>query len=298
MGTNGTECQDCHTTSNWEETTFDHFATTSFALVDSHSGLICESCHEGNKFEVETPTECVGCHLEDDSHDGINGTVCEDCHRETDWLDVRFEHDFDTDFPLVGAHAEIECDSCHIEPVAVSLPATTCFGCHADDDPHEQQLGEDCTGCHAELSWTEDILFDHDLSQFPLLGQHRDAVCEDCHASHAFLDAAEECIECHVEDDVHERRLGEECALCHVPVDWLAWRFDHDLQTDFALEGSHAGLDCLGCHRDPVDVTADIVLATDCISCHRGDDVHRGEFGDDCATCHATTTFSDVVVLQ
>jgi hypothetical protein len=294
MGMNGTECQDCHTTINWEESTFDHFATTSFALVDSHSGLTCESCHEGNKFEVETSDECVGCHLEDDAHDGVNGNECQECHRETEWLDVRFDHAVDAEFPLNGAHADLECASCHLAPVADSLPAMSCVGCHDEDDPHEMQLGDDCGQCHAELTWTDDLRFDHDVTQFPLLGTHRQVACEDCHETHAFLDAAEECIDCHVEDDIHEARFGAECSLCHTPVDWLAWRFDHDVETDFPLDGAHEDLDCHGCHREAVEFTADISLSSGCASCHRGDDVHRGEFGDECAECHRTTSFSDL----
>ena len=298
MGTNGPECQDCHTTANWEEVLFDHFARTQFALAGSHSGLLCESCHEGNKLEVQTPNECVGCHLEDDAHDGINGTECAACHRETEWLDVSFDHARDAEFALNGAHAEIECASCHVEPVAVGLPATQCIGCHADDDPHAMQLGEDCGMCHAEVVFTEDVRFDHDLTQFPLLGRHSQNECEDCHETPAFHDAPEVCVDCHIEDDVHEARLGSDCALCHAPVDWLLWRFDHDAQTDFPLDGAHDGLDCQGCHRTPVTDTAAIDLSTSCASCHRSDDVHRGEFGDDCAQCHSTRSFEDLRVLQ
>jgi hypothetical protein len=294
LGMNGDECQDCHTTANWEESTFDHFASTSFPLVDSHAGLVCESCHEGNKFEVETSAECVGCHLEDDAHDGINGVECQDCHNETEWLDVRFDHALDAEFSLNGAHAELECSGCHIEEIAVALPATNCVGCHDEDDPHSMQLGDDCGRCHAELVWNEDILFDHDLTQFPLLGLHREAVCEDCHETHAFLDAPEVCVDCHIEDDDHEARFGEDCAFCHVPVDWLSWQFDHDLETDFPLDGAHAGIDCHGCHRETVTATAAIELPTGCAGCHRSDDVHRGEFGNECEECHRTTSFGDL----
>jgi hypothetical protein len=298
MGLNGPECQDCHTTINWEESTFDHFETTAFSLVDSHAGLVCESCHEGNKFEVETSNECVGCHLEDDSHEGINGTECADCHRETEWLDVRFDHAVDAEFALNGAHGELECADCHVDPVAVSLPETSCVGCHEEDDPHAMQLGDDCAQCHAELTWTDNVRFDHDLTQFPLLGSHSQVMCEDCHETNAFLDAPEECVDCHLEDDVHEARFGEDCTLCHVPVDWLAWRFDHDIQTDFPLDGAHDGLDCHGCHREAVTETSAIQLSTGCAGCHRSDDVHRGEFGDECAACHRTTSFADLKPLQ
>jgi hypothetical protein len=288
-GTNGPQCRDCHTTTDWRETLFDHFARSGFALAGGHSGLMCESCHEGNKLDQRTPTECYACHRDDDAHDGVNGVACSSCHRVTEWTDVTFDHARDAQFPLNGAHGQLTCESCHVQPVAAALPATTCVGCHAENDPHEQQLGQDCAACHAELAWTQDVRFDHDLTRFPLLGRHDELTCESCHATPAFHDADEQCVECHREDDVHAQRLGENCALCHNPNDWRRWTFDHDRQTDFMLTGAHEGLDCRACHRDVV--VGAMSLAQTCNSCHRSDDVHDGEFGQDCEQCHTTESF-------
>ena len=290
MGTNGTECQDCHTSLNWEDVLFDHGSVTGFALVDGHGGLECESCHEGNKYEQELSTECFDCHEEDDSHDGINGSLCGDCHQATEWLDVTFDHERDAEFALHDAHADLACNDCHFDPVAVALPATDCFGCHDDDDPHEGQLGQECDSCHSEASFTPTIRFDHDLTRFPLLGRHAEVECDDCHETHAFLDAEDTCVSCHREDDIHERRLGDDCATCHTPNDWLLWVFDHDSQTDFPLTGSHTGLDCHACHREPA-VDGVVAVSTECGGCHRSDDPHFGEFGQDCQECHTTESF-------
>jgi hypothetical protein len=141
------------------------------------------------------------------------------------------------------------------------------------------------------------VRFDHDLTRCPLLGKHAEIVCDDCHETHAFHDAPEQCIDCHGDDDVHTARLGSDCGLCHTPLDWAAWRFDHDSQTAFALAGAHAGLDCHACHRVPVEA-ARISLPGTCISCHRSDDVHRGQFGDDCAECHTTESFDVLRTLR
>jgi hypothetical protein len=297
MGNNGSQCQDCHTPRNWEEPSFDHFSRTGFALAGGHSGLMCESCHEGNKLARQTPTECYACHRDDDPHEGVNGTTCHDCHRVTQWLDVTFDHARDADFALNGAHGDLTCASCHVQPAATAKPATECFGCHAEDDPHAHQLGESCSTCHGEVAWTESVRFDHDLTRFPLLGKHDEAVCEDCHTTQAFHDVEEQCVDCHLMDDVHERRLGEDCGLCHNPNGWPLWTFDHDRQTDFALTGAHENLDCHGCHRQPA-ADGVIRLAGACASCHRSDDVHNGEFGTDCAECHTTRSFRDSRVLQ
>lgn len=294
MGRNGPECQDCHNSVDWAQTLFDHFDRSGFALTGAHADLECESCHEGNVFDQTKTSECVSCHLEDDSHDGINGTVCDDCHRTTEWLDVTFDHAVDTDFPLLGAHADVECADCHVEPIADALPATECIGCHADDDPHEGQLGDDCASCHVEIDWNESVRFDHDFASFPLLGKHDQVVCEDCHASFAFHDASDQCVDCHIEDDVHEATLGPECANCHTPLDWTLWQFDHDTQTDFPLDGAHRGLACSGCHRRPAVDGQVAALGATCIDCHRADDVHDGEFGEDCSTCHTSESFDEL----
>jgi hypothetical protein len=228
----------------------------------------------------------------------VNGAVCADCHRTTEWLDVTFDHARDTEFALRGGHGGLTCAACHVEPVAVAVPSVLCFDCHAEDDPHAGQLGSSCDSCHsdAQTAWPEGVRFDHDLARFPLLGKHEPLVCEDCHATPAFHDADEQCVDCHAADDAHDGRLGGDCATCHNPNDWLAWVFDHDAQTSFALTGAHDGLSCIACHREPV--VGAIELDSDCVSCHRTDDVHRGEFGDHCAQCHTPESFSDLKVLQ
>lgn len=295
-GDNGGECQSCHTTEDWADLQFNHFADTGFDLSGSHATLTCESCHRGNKFEQVMQTECVGCHRDDDAHDGINGEVCQDCHSSSDWLDVSFDHARDAQFALVGAHADISCASCHVEPVATALPATVCYDCHVEDDPHALQLGRSCSTCHNETSFSERVRFDHDLTRFPLLGRHDDVTCENCHETHAFLDAPEQCLDCHRNDDVHGQRLGNDCALCHTPSDWQRWVFDHNAATDFVLDGAHDNLDCLSCHREPA--VAVVELSTTCASCHRRDDVHRGEFGPDCQQCHTTLSFGALRPIQ
>jgi hypothetical protein len=141
-GLNGTECESCHTTSDWPRVLFDHFIATGFALTDGHGGLACENCHSGNKFEERLATDCVSCHRDDDSHEGINGTDCASCHRSTEWLDVKFDHLADTGFALMGAHEMLACTECHTANIDTFTPPTTCFGCHEPDDPHTGQMGQ------------------------------------------------------------------------------------------------------------------------------------------------------------
>ena len=291
-GLNGTDCAFCHVSRSWTETVFDHAVETGFALLGRHDRIACADCHADNNFDAELGTACVDCHRDDDEHKGAYGEDCESCHSSVRWPDIKFSHDQDTDFPLHGRHADIDCVDCHVEPMPQSNPATDCFSCHQSDDKHEGQLGKMCGDCHNERDWTEKVIFDHGLTVFPLIGVHLDTECRDCHGTPRFKDAPALCIDCHRDDDTHKGTLGTACADCHNPVDWSFWTFDHNLQTQFEIDGAHLNLACEACHKRPVKSV--IRLSRTCASCHRADDVHHGEFGDDCRRCHTTENFHSV----
>jgi hypothetical protein len=169
-------------------------------------------------------------------------------------------------------------------------PPSSCIGCHRDDDPHKRQLGDGCGQCHGETDWKTNVRFDHDLTDFPLLGKHDGLTCVQCHTSPAFLDADPVCGSCHQKQDIHNGRFGADCSTCHNPVEWMRWTFNHDTQTDYPLTGKHKQADCESCHRTPV--TGQIDISTRCITCHVADDKHRGSFGTACERCHTTEDFS------
>ena len=191
-------------------------------------------------------------------------------------------------FRLLGAHSKTECNSCHAGRATEEKDrAANCDSCHQRDDVHRGNLGKDCGDCHSAdnaESFSEDVRFDHELTRFPLLGLHAIAACEACHMDHTFEQADLSCVSCHEAKDVHEKRLGSQCAQCHNPNGWDVWRFDHDVRSKFALHGAHSGLECSGCHRSPMSKT--VRLAGDCVDCHSREDAHRGAFGRRCNDCH------------
>lgn len=289
-GRRGTACGDCHDTGSWKQPTFNHAKETGFALTAGHAGLACQACHGGADFKQTAGKACVDCHRSDDSHQGRNGTRCQDCHNTRQWTDSRFDHGTKTDFPLRGAHASLDCVACHKGDVKQNKLDKDCKSCHGDRDPHRNELGGDCGSCHGEKAWRDDIRFDHDLTRFPLVGLHATSACESCHTDRRFKGTPTSCIDCHRKDDTHNQALGETCGTCHTPNDWLIWQFDHDTQTDFKLEGAHAGLQCAACHIRPL--RPGVKLAQECVDCHAVDDVHSGQFGRDCQRCHDSTTFA------
>lgn len=295
-GRSGQQCNDCHNPVSWKDTSFDHGRDTSFALDGRHGELACGDCHSSDPFADKLDTACLTCHRDDDKHRGHFGTQCASCHATTRWSAIRFDHARDTMYALHGAHTTIACEACHIEPVFEVALASGCSDCHAKEDPHEGQLGIACQDCHNDSSWKSDVFFDHDLTRFPLLGKHVDAACDACHQTHAFRDAPDACVDCHTADDPHADRYGDDCAACHNPVNWRAWQFDHDRQTDFALTGAHADTACNACHRQPLTVMGRTSMR--CGDCHRADDIHDGKFGADCARCHTADNFHDVRSIQ
>jgi hypothetical protein len=295
-GLSGNECQNCHSPSGWNETSFDHSRDTEFPLTGGHAEQSCDACHSDDPFSDSLDKACVSCHLEDDEHAGHRGGGCDSCHSSEDWATSTFDHDVDTEYALDGAHASVECADCHVEPIFEVALESTCHACHEEDDPHDGTQGSECADCHNETAWTDDVFFDHGLTRFPLLGHHAETECSDCHETQVFRDAPTACVDCHADDDSHEGRFATDCALCHNPVDWLSWQFDHDTRTGFPLAGAHARTSCESCHRG--SLTRQTALGERCSDCHRADDVHNGEFGYDCGRCHSADSFRDVRTLQ
>lgn len=287
----GEDCKDCHNETKWDAISFDH-DQTDYRLTGQHKKANCNSCHTQNLFKEKLATTCIDCHREDDSHNGRNGQKCKSCHTTKTW-ETKFNHQ-KTDFPLIGQHKELVCTSCHKGDVYKDELPTQCFDCHQQDDVHLKSQGEQCSNCHNETDWIDQILFDHDVTPFPLAGLHSSVSCEDCHSSANFKDAESKCISCHQEDDIHKKSLGQDCQQCHTPSSWNFWLFDHDKQTEYPLTGKHTGLVCEACHAEPVTKNK-LEIPSECNDCHRNDDIHNGRFGSKCKHCHNTESFEDFI---
>ncbi len=295
-GRYGAKCHTCHSAKDWKHITFDHDRDTKFKLEGRHRKVGCDSCHKGKLYEEKLGGNCYDCHKNDDYHKGRYGKKCQSCHSPEKWTKSEFDHDRKTDFPLRGRHARVDCQACHRGDVFKEKLKTNCSACHRQDDPHHGQEGKLCERCHNEQGWGRKVVFDHDLTRFPLIGLHATAPCEECHLSAKFKEASLDCVACHRADDKHKKRLGPSCGQCHNPNGWERWRFDHDTQTDYKLDGKHKGLDCKACHRTPVETH--IRLSKACVSCHQRDDIHVGRFGPHCDRCHVTESFKKVTLLR
>lgn len=291
-GTLGDDCKHCHQARGWKPAPgFDH-AKTSFSLFGKHREAACSGCHRGPKAFRGIAASCNDCHAKDDKHKGRNGTDCRSCHNAASWKQISFDHDKLTRFPLVGGHRPLACQACHKNDAHREKLDMQCASCHAAKDPHRGKLGNDCARCHVADAWKK-VVVDHNRTAFPLLGRHQLAACTGCHQDKLYQGAPKACVGCHAKDDTHRGRMGSTCETCHNARAWSLWRFDHENETRFPLSGAHASLKCDSCHKT---VQKDrIALPLACGSCHSGDDIHNGSFGNRCERCHTSTSFKDLL---
>jgi hypothetical protein len=136
--------------------------------------------------------------------------------------------------------------------------------------------------------------FTHAAASFPLEGKHAEVGCTLCHtgarAPADFSAIASTCVACHQNDDIHQGAYGTDCAACHTPIGWGQVTFDH-AKTAFPLTGAHIQATCASCHSAHVYKGT----PTTCVSCHAEPQAHLGQFGTDCAACHVTSDWKNVV---
>ena len=320
----GSECSSCHTVDGFKPSTFGlkEHAATAYPLQGKHAALQCGQCHiprgKDTLFRLKFQ-RCTDCHR--DEHAGQfaaapHFNTCERCHSLERFLPSTFSlrrHN-ETPFGLSGSHVAVPCGDCH--KVAANLkPKPTavyhwsgleCTTCHAD--PHRggfaglmRQAGLNgkplgCELCHSAESWRDFTHFDHAKTAFTLTGAHAAAKCVDCHKPQNpgvgfinvdFKAAPVKCEACHA--DVHGMQFAKAgvtaCNGCHDSTKWKPSLFDHDKQTDFALQGAHRNLRCDGCHKLTRTLNGRAVVfykptPKACASCHGRDALKPGGAGN------------------
>jgi hypothetical protein len=257
-------CSDCHTARGFDPSTVDAVRHASFRypLKGAHLTTPCASCHKNGVF-VAAPTACRDCHT--DRHRGVLGPNCERCHEPTAWgKRAVFDHGARTGFPLVGSHAQVQCEKCHgpndARMKAIARPIT-CTSCHTPK--HGPVYGPDCARCHTITRFSDGRRFDHSRTLFPLERRHKAIACASCHDPKK-RPPDPNCQSCH--GDPHGGRTFLDCGECHRADSWLLIRYDHD-RAEFPLKGRHFFTPCRDCHTNDVWTA----LRRDCVSCHRGD---------------------------
>lgn len=300
-----TDCTQCHSTTNWESSSFDH-STTGFALTGAHTTTSCADCHQGDY--TNTQNTCYACHSTNynnttDPNHVASGfpTDCQTCHSTTNWESSSFDHST-TGFALTGAHTTTTCVSCH-NGNYTNTP-NTCYACHETNytgttDPNHSSVGfsTDCQTCHSTNDW-QSATFDHSTTGFALTGAHTTTSCISCHNGN-YTSTPNTCYACHetnytnTTDPNHSSAgFSTDCQTCHSTTNWEGATFDHST-TGFALTGAHTTTSCVACHDGNYTTTPNT-----CYACHSADYNNTTDpnhaaagFPTGCEDCHSTSAW-------
>jgi Zn finger protein HypA/HybF involved in hydrogenase expression len=307
-------CESCHTFTSWKPIRslpdFDH-NKSRFPLRGMHQGVRCTQCHVMMQFQ-NAGTRCADCHA--DLHRGQFGGRCEQCHTVKGWaLAVKSIQQHQNRFPLAGAHATVDCETCHKNGAAgqyTGLP-TDCLACHTKEfqgvqDPNHQALRfpSRCQDCHTVNSWFG-AKFDHlRFAHYALTGAHATLACSACHTNGQYQGTQANCYACHATDynatsspNHGVAAFPTDCSICHSTSAWKPAVFDHN-QTAFPLTGAHLGKACEACHvQNGVPIYKG--LGTACVTCHLSNyngttnpnHVQAG-FPQTCEVCHSTSAWT------
>jgi len=278
-----------------------------------HEKVQCMQCHVKLVF-ANVGQKCSDCHA--DIHRGQFGANCESCHTVKGWnVSVQAIRGHQNRFPLIGAHAAVDCESCHKGAATGQFQglSTQCYSCHAKDfktatNPNHVTAGfsTSCESCHGTNTWL-DVKFDHASAGFPLTNAHADPprVCLDCHVGNNYNLTSAACATCHLKDFQGATNpnhvaggFSQTCQQCHTTIAWQPATFNHS-SVGFPLTNAHADPPrvCLDCHiNNNYSLTT-----TACVSCHLKDyntattpinHIQSG-FPTTCESCHDTVVWTD-----
>ncbi len=268
----GKECQSCHNTEafkNINEGSFNH-SKTNFSLAGRHKLVSCRNCHTQGISKKLNHDKCSDCHK--DYHKGEFkikkiSRDCVECHNENGFHPSVFtiaKHN-QTKFKLSGGHLAVPCESCHYKNEKWSFKniGIDCIACHINIHKNEIDKkfmpNDDCNSCHQTDNW-QSVEFDHDKTEFKLIGKHKNVECRNCHldkkgsnnltSKYKFVSMNSDCENCH--KDIHYGQFKTDqktdCGSCHGFDNWKPYKFDHD-KTKFSISGAHQKLNCSACHK-------------------------------------------------
>jgi hypothetical protein len=338
------KCENCHVEHQGREYNlvfwkdgqkqFDH-KLAGYALKGKHWGLDCRKCHipehiqtfrprlESEKVDLKSTflglsQDCLGCHR--DEHRGQLGNNCQTCHTMDSWKPASLFDHSKTKFILIGKHSTVACEKCHKLETDKKftddadylkfdyIEYSDCRDCHQDF--HNDKFKQACGSCHNPVSWqnVNSAQFDHNQTNYPLLGKHVLVACDKCHRAGTSMKGLKfaACTDCH--SDYHHGRFAARpnkggCEECHTLDGYSISKFtiaEHNL-SKYPLEGSHLAVPCDLCHPKIVNGNISMVKfdfkSTRCLECHKNP--HKNELATyinegGCELCHKTESWSSV----
>lgn len=299
---------------------FDH-NKSGFELKGVHAKKDCNACHKpefisNDRLKKKSTTylglksACLTCHT--DFHQAKLDAKCNTCHSFESFKNATgFDHS-KTHFPLLGKHKGLQCISCH-KTIMLNghkaqnfdgLVYNNCTGCHTD--VHKNKFGQNCKQCHTEESFHFNQgmkAFDHDKTNFKLIGKHLKVDCKQCHKTTLTAPLKhDKCSNCHSDyhkGDFVKNGAFPDCKVCHTNAGFTPSTFslEQHNKTRFKLEGAHMATACMACHKQQKDWKFS-KMGLKCVECHTN--VHKGHIEDkfmpdqNCTLCHNVKTWKAV----
>jgi len=318
----GKNCSTCHNEHHgrtfklirFEAEKFNH-NLAGYKLEGAHAKKTCRDCHKPEHIKVAElkkkkytylglDTKCASCHV--DYHQNTLSTSCEKCHNNTAFKPASLFNHSSAKFQLAGKHEDVTCGKCHkLEvragkkfQVFTGIKFDNCVRCH--EDAHQNKFGQNCKQCHTESGFhtiKTSSGFDHDKTNFKLVGKHRDVKCNLCHKNKITDPVRHElCTDCH--KDYHESQFSVngklcKCDECHTNESFVGSNFtiEKHNQKDFKLEGAHLATPCFSCHKK-TEKWSFRQIGNYCLDCH--ENIHEPLVNKkdyqyfECKNCHAT----------
>jgi nitrate/TMAO reductase-like tetraheme cytochrome c subunit len=145
--------------------------------------------------------------------------------------------------------------------------------------------------------------FDHNKTNFPLVGKHQNVICSKCHGDNLNSKPRHQsCFDCH--QDYHNGEFGagttlKDCSICHTLNGFEPSTFtisEHN-QIEFKLTGAHLAVPCKSCHYQ-IDKWHFRNIGEKCIDCHKN--IHGSEITEkymqdnNCRKCHTIENWSTI----
>lgn len=250
------DCATCHTVHGFRPSSIDAKAHARFDMVleGGHETIACRECHGADRAGLPAPAGEAGTA---GFRFAIEERTCESCHKDP--------HQGRFTAERTGA-GDAACTACH---------DTHAFRPSQMDLDVHSQLGFALTGAHRAVPCQECHL---DLHGRPQLGRGSSLLLA-AHAPEPLLldQAVRDCASCH--ETPHGGQFAERsdqgaCDACHGTDAFRpAVQFDHDRDTRFPLEGSHAEVACAECHLPASTATEPTRyrgVDARCEACHGG----------------------------
>jgi len=324
----GKQCVACHNEHHgrnfqiirFDRKTFIH-SKTGFVLKGAHARQDCKNCHKSEfitdaRLKKKASTfmglnqRCLTCH--EDYHRGKMSSKCTNCHNFESFKKVTgFDHNT-TRFPLLGSHRTVACEKCHKTEIVNGKPRqkfrgvefANCTACHRD--VHDNKFGQNCKKCHSEESFHAVKgmkTFDHDKTDFKLVGKHDLLACKACHKKSLTAPIRHDhCTSCHADyhhGEFAKKGISPDCNQCHNNNGFTpsAYTIEKHNLTKFKLEGAHLATPCMACHKKQGKWTFSN-MGSRCIDCHKN--IHKGFMqdkfiaNDNCKLCHEVSSWKKV----